>query len=92
MLKIFSEESFRQDLSQYGDSLLVISDEEVVKVHIHTEHPGEVFNYGQRYGSLINMKIENMREQHTNIVGEYSCCVETETNPIDKKKNKNMEL
>ena len=66
----FSEEEFRQDMSQFGDSLLVISDDEVVKIHIHTEHPGDVFNYGQRYGSLIKMKVENMREQHTNIVGE----------------------
>lgn len=66
----FSEESFRQDLSQYGDSLLVISDDEVVKVHIHSEQPGDVLSYGQRYGSLVNMKIENMRQQHTNIVGE----------------------
>ena len=62
----FSEETFRNDFSQFGDSLLVISDEDVVKVHIHSEHPGDVLNYGQRYGSLINMKIENMREQHTN--------------------------
>lgn len=64
----FSEEEFRNDLSCYGDSLLVISDEEVVKVHIHSEQPGEVLTYGQRYGSLINMKIENMRQQHAAIV------------------------
>ncbi|MFT4413523.1 DAK2 domain-containing protein [Fredinandcohnia humi] len=66
----FSEEKFRNDLSQYGDSLLVISDNDIVKVHIHAEHPGEVLSYGQRYGSLINMKIENMREQHTAILNE----------------------
>lgn len=66
----FSEEVFRKDLSKLGDSLLVIADEELVKVHIHSEQPGEVLNYGQRYGSLINMKIENMRQQHSNIVGE----------------------
>jgi uncharacterized protein len=83
--KLFSEESFRQDLSQYGDSLLVISDEEVVKVHIHSEQPGEVLNYGQQYGSLINMKIENMRQQHTNIVGE-SHAVLTETKPLSQKE------
>jgi len=65
----FSEEQFRLDLSNYGDSLLVIADENVVKVHIHSEEPGTCLSYGQRYGSLINMKIENMREQHTNIVG-----------------------
>lgn len=66
----FSEEQFRQDLSEYGDSLLVIADENVVKVHIHSEEPGTCLSYGQKFGSLINMKIENMREQHTNIVGE----------------------
>ncbi|WP_100403080.1 DAK2 domain-containing protein [Bacillus sp. FJAT-42315] len=65
----FSEEQFRADLSVYGDSLLVISDDEIAKVHIHSEQPGEVLSYGQRYGSLISMKIENMREQHSNIVG-----------------------
>ncbi|WP_026566426.1 DAK2 domain-containing protein [Bacillus sp. UNC41MFS5] len=66
----FDEGIFRNDLSQLGDSLLVIADEDVVKVHIHSEQPGEVLSYGQKYGNLINMKIENMRQQHTNIVGE----------------------
>lgn len=66
----FKEQVFRNDLSKLGDSLLVIADEEVVKVHIHSEQPGNCLNYGQRYGSLINLKIENMRQQHTNIVGE----------------------
>ena len=66
----FKEEDFRNDLSKFGDSLLVIADDELVKVHIHSEQPGEVLTYGQRYGSLINMKIENMRQQHSNIVGE----------------------
>lgn len=64
----FSEEKFRNDLSQYGDSLLVIADEDVVKVHVHSEQPGECLSYGQLYGSLINMKIENMREQHTSLL------------------------
>jgi uncharacterized protein len=66
----FSEEKFRNDLSELGDSLLVISDQDVVKVHIHSEQPGNCLSYGQQYGSLINIKIENMRQQHTNIVGE----------------------
>lgn len=68
----FTEEKFRNDLSHYGDSLLVIADDEIVKVHIHSEQPGEVLSYGQRYGSLINMKIENMREQHSSLIGETS--------------------
>jgi DAK2 domain fusion protein YloV len=66
----FSEEVFRQDLSRFGDSLLVIADDELVKVHIHSEQPGEVLTYGQKYGSLMNIKIENMRQQHANIVNE----------------------
>lgn len=82
----FSEEKFRQDLSKYGDSLLVISDEEVVKVHIHSEQPGEVLTYGQKYGSLINMKIENMRQQHSNIVGEPTTPLRTEVNQPKKEK------
>ncbi|AMX84079.1 hypothetical protein GS3922_10615 [Geobacillus subterraneus] len=66
----FSEETFRRELSQFGDSLLVVADDELVKVHIHSETPGDVLTYGQRYGSLINIKIENMREQHARIVGK----------------------
>src|SRR5699024_11519263 len=65
----FHEEEFRNELSKHGDSLLVVSDDDVVKVHIHAEYPGSVLTLGQQYGSLINMKIENMREQHTAIVG-----------------------
>ena len=66
----FEETEFRLDLSKFGDSLLVISDEELAKVHIHTEEPGDALNYAQQYGSLINIKIENMRQQHIDIVGE----------------------
>ncbi|EOA9293333.1 TPA: fatty acid kinase catalytic subunit FakA [Staphylococcus aureus] len=66
--KAFDEQEFRQDMSQFGDSLLVINDEEIVKVHVHTEYPGEVFNYGQQYGELIKLKVENMREQHREVI------------------------
>lgn len=66
--KAFDEQEFRQDMSRFGDSLLVINDEEIVKVHVHTEHPGKVFNYGQQYGELIKLKVENMREQHREVI------------------------
>jgi uncharacterized protein len=78
----FTEEDFRQDLSEYGDSLLVISDDQVAKIHVHTERPGEVLTYGQTYGSLISMKIENMRQQHSDIVGEPA----QTTKPVSKEK------
>ncbi|WP_439649641.1 DAK2 domain-containing protein [Gracilibacillus salinarum] len=64
----YDEAKFREELSEHGDSLLVVSDDEIVKVHIHAEYPGDVFNLGQRFGSFINLKVENMREQHSKIV------------------------
>lgn len=66
----FDEMEYRQSLSEFGDSLLVISDDDIAKVHIHSENPGDVLTFSQKYGSLINMKIENMRQQHIEIVGE----------------------
>ncbi|WP_156520689.1 DAK2 domain-containing protein [Oceanobacillus sp. Castelsardo] len=66
----YNEDEFRNELSEIGDSLLVVSDEDIVKVHVHSETPGTCLTLGQRYGSLINMKIENMREQHSAIVGD----------------------
>lgn len=80
----YDEGEFRQALSQFGDSLLVISDEEVAKVHIHTEEPGDALNYGQRFGSLINIKIENMREQHLEIVGEGHSVQKDATKEIEQ--------
>lgn len=82
----FSEENFRQDLSKFGDSLLVIADEELVKVHIHSEQPGNCLNYGQRYGSLINMKIENMRQQHSNLIEKV------QTPLVSGKEPKSIEM
>ncbi|AKG73748.1 DAK2 domain-containing protein [Salinicoccus halodurans] len=63
----FDEDAFRKDMSGFGDSLLVISDDEIAKVHVHTETPGEAMTYGATYGELIKMKIENMREQFRTI-------------------------
>lgn len=64
----FDYDEFRNHLSEIGDSLLVVADDEVVKVHVHTENPGEVMTYGQHYGSLIKVKVDNMRQQHETIL------------------------
>ncbi len=61
----FDYDHFRNHLDKMGDSLLVVADDEVIKVHVHTEHPGEVMNYGQKFGSLMKIKVDNMREQHS---------------------------
>lgn len=60
----FDYDTFRNHLNEIGDSLLVVNDDEIIKVHVHTEQPGEVMNYGQKFGSLIKIKVDNMREQH----------------------------
>ena len=66
--KKFDLEEFRKHLSNIGDSLLAVSDGDVAKVHVHTEHPGEVFQYGSQFGQLGKIKIDNMRIQHETIV------------------------
>lgn len=66
----FDETAFRNLLSKHGDSLLVVSDEDLLKIHIHAEQPGDVITHAQKFGSLINVKIENMREQHTHLLEE----------------------
>lgn len=64
----FDYDTFRNHLDSIGDSLLVVSDDEIVKVHVHTETPGEVMNYGQKFGSLVKIKVDNMRLQHDDIL------------------------
>lgn len=76
----FDAEAFREELSKYGDSLLVAPSEQMVKVHIHTEEPGTVLSLAQRYGELINIDIENMRKQHEVIVSEEA---ESQTEELD---------
>ncbi|MFD1440148.1 DAK2 domain-containing protein [Lacticaseibacillus hegangensis] len=66
--KSFDYEAFRNYLNTLGDSTLVVTDDEVVKVHVHTEHPGTVFRYGQQYGTLAKIKVDNMRLQHESII------------------------
>jgi DAK2 domain fusion protein YloV len=59
----FDYDKFYAHLAELGDSLLVINDDDVVKVHVHTEDPGEVINWGTHFGSLRKVKIDNMRDQ-----------------------------
>lgn len=59
-----TEKAFKAYLTSIGDSLVVVSDDEIVKVHVHTNHPGLAFEKGLEYGQLTSMKIDNMREEH----------------------------
>lgn len=65
---VFDEDSFRKALSVNGDSIIVISDEETIKVHVHSKAPGEVLNLALRYGEITQIHILNMREQHRDLL------------------------
>ncbi|GGF85044.1 hypothetical protein GCM10010912_32910 [Paenibacillus albidus] len=64
----FDEEKFRQALSVNGDSIIVISDDETIKVHVHSKAPGEVMNLALQYGEITQIHILNMREQHRDLL------------------------
>ncbi|MFU2194160.1 DAK2 domain-containing protein [Streptococcus pluranimalium] len=69
-VKEFNYEEFQGYLSGIGDSLLVVNDDEIVKVHVHTEDPGLVMQEGLKYGSLVKVKVDNMRNQHDEVLGK----------------------
>lgn len=74
-IRAFNEDTFRKALAQNGDSIIVIADDEIVKVHVHSRKPGEVLDLAMQYGELIRIHILNMREQHRELLegehGEY---------------------
>ncbi|ANN48916.1 hypothetical protein A6F53_06555 [Levilactobacillus brevis] len=64
----FDYDEFYKYLADLGDSLLVVNDDEIVKVHVHTEHPGKVIAWGQEFGDLAKVKVDNMRMQQETIM------------------------
>lgn len=68
--KVFSEKRFSTFLTTHGNSIVVVRDEELVKVHVHTLNPGNVLVYAQQFGEFVKLKIENMSEQHTHLQEE----------------------
>jgi DAK2 domain fusion protein YloV len=65
--KPFIEKKFQNFLSSHGKSLVLVRDEDIVKVHVHTLNPGSMLNYAQNYGEFLTITIENMSEEHQNI-------------------------
>ena len=78
--KAFDEQAFKAYLESIGDSIVVVADEEYVKVHVHTDNPGLALQKALEVGALHNIKIENMREQHSSIF--------TETAPAENSEPK----
>jgi uncharacterized protein len=73
-----SYEKIRDIMLNYGDSLAVVGDEGVIKVHVHTNEPGSVLQEALKYGQLVTIKIENMKVQHENILIENQAAVAQE--------------
>jgi len=65
--KVFIEKKFRSFLASRGKSLVLVRDENIVKVHVHTLTPGNMLNYAQNFGEFVTITIENMSEEHSNI-------------------------
>ncbi len=87
-MKAFKEERLRNELERLpGNSIVVVQDEDIVKVHVHTLKPGNALNAAQRYGEFVKLKIENMQEQHNSILEANAGKAEEEvaTPDIDRK-------
>lgn len=90
------DDSYEQTLKIYletiGDSIVVVSDEDIIKVHVHTNDPGLALQKALNIGTLSNIKIDNMREQHTSKVlqaNELNTNVQkVQTNSVDQETNK----
>lgn len=83
-------EAFRDEIEPLGDSIVVIGDEEVgvIKVHIHTNDPGLALSKAVKLGALSKIKIENMREQHSNLLVKEESYTANEENSVDEERKK----
>ncbi|MBR5342103.1 MAG: DAK2 domain-containing protein [Erysipelotrichaceae bacterium] len=81
--KTFDEKILKKKLTDMGgESLVVVKDDDLCKVHVHTLKPGDALNIGQRYGEFIKLKIENMQEQHSTIIAN----AKEEAKPVKEEK------
>ena len=87
----FQESDLRSPLSIIGDSLVLVKDEDLCKVHVHTNNPGRALNMAQRHGEFKTIKIENMRLQHTELLNKETKPKEeavTPVTPVSTEKKK----
>ena len=87
----FQESDLRSPLSIIGDSLVLVKDEDLCKVHVHTNNPGRALNMAQRHGEFKTIKIENMRLQHTELLNKETKPKEeavTPVTPVSSEKKK----
>lgn len=87
--KNFSENSFKEELATIGNSIVCVQDEDIVKVHVHTLTPAVAIKMGRRQGRFIKLKVENMTDQHEEILLKES---EAETKAAPKAEHKKYGL
>lgn len=79
-------DQLRRFLSELGDSLVLVDDDEIIKVHVHTNHPGRALEEALTYGSLVTTKIENMKNQHSEILSELQEAAPAEVTDVPAEK------
>ncbi len=88
VFNIQNEVDFKEYLESLGDSIVVVADDEIVKVHVHTNDPGLAIQEALKYGALSNLKIDNMRlEHHENVIksSEHKEAIESSSLPVENK-------
>ena len=82
----------RAYLETIGDCVVVVNDEEIIKVHVHTDHPGNAFENGLTFGALTNMKVENMRDQHERAKHDAANAKKAPAKTMDNEKIESVEI
>ncbi|HKL12810.1 MAG TPA: DAK2 domain-containing protein, partial [Halanaerobiales bacterium] len=84
-------EEIKNDIEQFGDSLMVVGDEDIIKVHIHTNHPGIILEYALKTGSLRDIKIDNMRIQNAEMREKHEQKQKEEYEELEDKSTEDYE-
>ena len=82
----FNQARFSSVFENHGNSIVVVQDGDIVKVHIHTLKPGNIFNYAQQFGEFITLKVENMQLQHSNLQEQHNETVKEEVKTVEKEE------
>lgn len=83
--KNFVPSRFSGVLNSHGNSIVMVHDDDLIKVHIHTLNPGNILTYAQQFGEFVKIKVENMSEQHTHLIEEDAKAKEDEIKKQQKK-------
>lgn len=82
----------RAYLETIGDCVVVVDDDEIIKVHVHTDHPGNAFEEGLTFGALTNMKVENMRDQHERAKHDAANAKKAPAKTVENEKIESVEI